>query len=114
MTLEDYRKYQAGHLEFSPGLETEKDRIKSEKNEEDGILVNLLLARFRDRAKPLGRRAFVAVVRQGDICVVRARNLRCYDNVIFIISLTPEENVDETLVRVSLHQYIHYKSRLPH
>jgi len=75
------------------------------------ILVNHLLALFRDREKCKGRRSYCAVIRQGGFKVVRSRALKCCDIVIFEISLRPEDKVSEAIVRQSLQKYIRWELR---
>lgn len=70
------------------------------------ILVNHLLALFRDRPKCCGRRSYCAVIRQGGFKVVRSRELKCCDIVIFETSMSPEDKVSEPIVRKCLHEYI--------
>jgi len=75
------------------------------------ILVNHLLALFRDRPKRGGRISFVAVIRQGGFKVVTARDLHCCDVVILETTLSPEDKVNEQLVRMCLGRYIEWELR---
>lgn len=73
------------------------------------ILENHLLALFRDRPKCEGRRSFTAVVRQGGFKVVRSRDLKCCDVVIFETSLRPEDKVSPELVSLCISKYIEWE-----
>lgn len=75
------------------------------------ILVNHLLALFRDRPKRGGRTSFVAVIRQGGFKVVTARDLSCCDVVILETTLAPEDCASEDLVRMCLQKYIEWELR---
>ena len=73
------------------------------------ILVNHLLALFRDRPKVEARRSFCAVIRQGGFKVVRPRDLMCCDIIIMETSLAPKDSVCKELVVQSLDRYIHWE-----
>jgi len=75
------------------------------------ILQNHLQALFRDREKCLGRRSFVAVIRQGGFKVVRPRQLKCCDVVIMETCLSPGDSVSEQLVIQSIDRYIKWELR---
>lgn len=75
------------------------------------ILHNHLLALFRDRPKCKGRRSFCAVIRQGGFKVVRSRELKCCDIVIFETSLSPEDKVSMLIIKQSLDRYIKWELR---
>lgn len=75
------------------------------------ILRNHLLALFRDREKCLGRRSFVAVIRQGGFRVVRPRQLKCCDVVIMETCLQPGDSASEQLVEQSLDKYVKWELR---
>lgn len=75
------------------------------------ILVNHLLALFRDRPKCESRRSFCAVIRQGGFKVVRSRELKCCDIVIFETSLHSEMSVSKAIVEQSLDTYIKWELR---
>jgi len=73
------------------------------------ILVNHLLALFRDRPKRAGRSSFVAVIRQGGFKVVTARQLSCCDVVILETTLSPQDSVNVQLVEMCLQKYIEWE-----
>lgn len=73
------------------------------------VLVNHLLALFRDRDKCGGRRSFCAVIRRGGFKVVRARALECCDIVIFETSLSQEDTVSEAIIKKCLAEYINWE-----
>lgn len=75
------------------------------------ILLNHLLALFRDRPKVKDRRSFCAVIRQGGFRVVRPRDLKCCDVIILETSLQPEDSVCRELVEQSLDRYINWELR---
>lgn len=75
------------------------------------ILENHLLALFRDRPKCEGRRSFCAVIRQGGFKVVRSRELKCCDIIIFETSLRPEQSVSKEIVSSCLNKYIKWELR---
>jgi len=73
------------------------------------ILENHLLALFRDRPKCEGRRSFCAVIRQGGFKVVRSRELKCCDIVIFETSLRPQDKVSRQIIEKCLDLYIKWE-----
>lgn len=75
------------------------------------ILENHLLALFRDRPKCEGRRSFCAVIRQGGFKVVRSRELKCCDIVIFETSLRPQDKVSRDIIEKCLDEYIRWELR---
>lgn len=75
------------------------------------ILENHLLALFRDRLKCEGRRSFCAVIRQGGFKVVRSRELKCCDIVIFETSLRPQDKVSRQIIEKCLDLYIKWELR---
>lgn len=83
----------------------------SEDNVTRVILVNHVLAIFRDREKCKGRRSFCAVIRQGGIRCVRSRALKCCDIVLFETSIRQEDKVSEAIVKQSIDRYIKWELR---
>jgi len=73
------------------------------------ILENHLLALFRDRPKCEGRRSFCAVIRQGGFKVVRSRELKCCDIVIFETSLRPQDKGIRQIIEKCLDLYIKWE-----
>lgn len=73
------------------------------------ILVNHLMALFRDRPHYGGRRSFCAVIRQGGFKVVRPRGLKCCDVIIMETILEPGDSASNELVEQSIERYINWE-----